>query len=108
LNGNVLESSSADSYKEQIAMDLYTPVVESRRLHPNFVAISRDSEASKRKVIAEWAAGFVDRDGKFVREFQTTFNSSFWGLYLFACIKELGLTVDFSYASPGHHAAHQT
>lgn len=52
-------------------MDLFTPVVESRRLHHNFVVITRDSEASERKVITEWATGFVDRDGKFVREFQT-------------------------------------
>lgn len=32
--------------------------------------------------------GFEDRDGKFVKEFQTTFNSSFWELYLFACLRD--------------------
>lgn len=43
---------------------------------------------------------YIDRDGKFVKEFQTTFNSSFWELYLFACFKELGCKVDFSKEAP--------
>ena len=38
--------------------------------------------------------------GKFVREFQTTFNSSFWELYLFAVLKNPGIEVDFSHSSP--------
>ena len=33
-------------------------------------------------------------------EFQTTYNSSFWELYLFAAFKELGCSVDFRYSSP--------
>jgi hypothetical protein len=50
--------------------------------------------------LAKWSQGFVDRDGKFVREFQTTFNSSFWELYLHAGFKELGFTIDFSKPAP--------
>jgi hypothetical protein len=49
---------------------------------------------------AEWAQGFEDRDGKFVREFQTTYNSAFWELYLFAILKQLGIEVDFSFGAP--------
>lgn len=51
-------------------------------------------------VLQDWARGFVDRDGKFVEEFQTTFNSSFWELYLFAVLKRYGMSVDFSQARP--------
>ena len=36
----------------------------------------------------------------YVEEFQTTFNSSFWELYLFAVFKKYGLAVDFSKARP--------
>ena len=53
-----------------------------------------------RNVIRYWADGFIDRDGKFVKEFQTSFNSSFWELYVFACLKQLGFTVDFNYNRP--------
>lgn len=54
----------------------------------------------ERDVITEWASGFSDRDGKLVKEFQTTFHSSLWELYLFAVLKELGLSVDFSKNRP--------
>lgn len=54
----------------------------------------------ERDVITEWASGFADRDGKLVKEFQTTFHSSLWELYIFAVLKELGLSVDFSKNRP--------
>src|SRR5699024_11891260 len=43
---------------------------------------------------------FQDRDNKFVKEFQTTFNSSFWELYLHACFNNLGFEINYSYSSP--------
>ncbi|MEG3911105.1 hypothetical protein QT979_24660 [Microcoleus sp. w2-18bC1] len=82
-------------------MDLFTPVIPQELQHPNFRFITKpgffDPES---KVLKNWADGFVDRDGKFVKEFQTTFNSSFWELYLFACFKELNCSVDLSHSSP--------
>lgn len=81
-------------------MDLFTPIVDSKRLHPNFRYMLEDRNYYARKVILNWADGFVDRDKKFVLEFQTTFNSSFWELYLYACLKDFGLSVDFSKTSP--------
>jgi hypothetical protein len=80
-------------------MDLFRDAVPPERLHPNFRA-ARDAAPEDRQVLASWSDGFVDRDGKFVIEFQTTFNSSFWELYLFACLKGLGHRVDFSYDAP--------
>ncbi|KWS19817.1 hypothetical protein AL064_20815 [Pseudomonas syringae pv. syringae] len=51
-------------------------------------------------VLNDWAQGFIDRDGKFVTEFQMTFNSSFWELYLHAVLKKYDMPVDFTKASP--------
>jgi hypothetical protein len=51
-------------------------------------------------VLSDWARGFVDRDGKFVREFQTSFNSAFWELYVHAVLKKYGMSVDFSVDRP--------
>ena len=59
-----------------------------------------NSPASHRSVIETWADGFVDRDNNFVNEFQTRFNPCFWELYIFACLKELGLAADFAFSSP--------
>ena len=80
-------------------MDLFTPVVNAG-LHPNFVRVLHPAYSGARKILQQWAEGFVDRDGKFVQELQSTFNSAFWELYVFAVLKQLERTVDFSFASP--------
>jgi len=81
-------------------MDLFLPIVEKKKLHHNFLSTLAPTAASVRAVLTEWAKGFDDRDGKFVREFQTTYNSSFWELYLFAVLKQLRIEVDFSFDAP--------
>ena len=82
-------------------MDLFKEIVPKNDQNPNFRAITTPGlNEPELQVIKNWADGFIDRDGKFVLEFQRTFNSSFWELYIFACFKELGFRVDFSYESP--------
>lgn len=81
-------------------LDLRTPVVPSERWHPNFKRIHDLGFPEEWAVLHAWAKGFVDRDGKFVREFQTTFNSSFWELYLHALLRDSGSTIDFSVNRP--------
>lgn len=81
-------------------LDLFTPQVDAAAHHQIFTMIRRDSYGPERAVLAEWARGFEDRDGKFVKEFQTTFESSFWELYLHAALKEWGLPLDFSHHAP--------
>ena len=55
-------------------------------------------------MLRDWSRGFVDRDGKFVKEFQATFESSLWELYVHAYIRELGGVVDFD--RPAAQLAH--
>lgn len=81
-------------------MDLFTPIVSEEEQHPNFRSISKFVNKFNFDVVNDWAKGFEDRDGKFVKEFQTTFDSSFWELYLFAVLKHFGLKVDFSVPPP--------
>lgn len=47
-----------------------------------------------------WAEGFEDRDNKFSKQFQETFNSMFWELYLYQCFRVLKMNIDFSEQSP--------
>jgi hypothetical protein len=61
-------------------MDLFTPIVGEAEQNPNFRTISKQSNQFNLDVVNGWASGFQDRDGKFVKEFQTTFDSSFWEL----------------------------
>lgn len=81
-------------------MDLFTPVVSLLRQHPNFTRLLSDTDWDVREVLSAWAEGFIDRDGKFVQEFQLTFNSCWWELYLFAVLKSLGIELDFSHDAP--------
>ena len=81
-------------------MDLFVPSIDDAHLHPNFRNIRDGTAPEDRQVLSEWATGFIDRDNKFVKEFQTTFNSSFWELYLHACLKEIGMSIDFNFDAP--------
>jgi hypothetical protein len=76
-----------------------------RSAPPQFLGYDRPNAAGVREVLSGWADGFADRDGKFAAELQTTYNASFWDLYLFAVLKHLGIKVDFSFDA--HLRSHQ-
>lgn len=81
-------------------MNLFEPIVSAAQHHPNFKNLLRMGNRFTLDVLNDWAQGFIDRDGKFVTEFQMTFNSSFWELYLHAVLKKYDMPVDFTKASP--------
>jgi len=81
-------------------MDLFTLVAPEIKLHPLFKLMLQEQYRPEREVILHWAEGFIDRDGKFPYEFQTTFESSMWELYIHAYLKELGARIDFNYHAP--------
>lgn len=82
-------------------MGLFDLVVEKSELHPNFERIMNDPY--KKKVLEGWSdEKLINRDGnsKFVKEFQTTFNSSFWEVYCYNVLKEIGAEFNFCYEHP--------
>ena len=85
-------------------LDLFTPRFREGKLHNHFRLISADPDYAKAKpIIQSWATGLLDRRGesqKFINEFQTTFNSSMWELYLNRALIDLGCSVDFSKSAP--------
>lgn len=81
-------------------MKLFDPIVPREAWHPNFAALMGRRNGWNEAVLENWAEDFVDRDGKFVQEFQRTFNSSFWELYLNAALRERGCSVNFGFRSP--------
>lgn len=91
-----------ENFKKQEKKDinLFKIVINENKLHSHFNYLRKDENAKLRDVLSEWAVGFKDRDNKFVKQFQETFNSSFWELYLYKCLKELNYIVDFDKSSP--------
>lgn len=85
-------------------LDLFTPRFQEKNLHNHFRLILADPEYAKvQPIIENWATGLLDRKGesqKFINEFQTTFNSSMWELYLNRALIDLGCNVDFSKSAP--------
>lgn len=79
-------------------MNLFDAVVEKDKMNPNFLTIQKDLYI--RNVLNDWCDGFIDRDGKFVKEFQITFNSSFWEIYCYAVFKEMAFNIDLSKDRP--------
>lgn len=86
--------------KKTAGLDLWTPIVREEKQHNNFRVLASDRSQGCRNVISSWTNGFHDRDGKFVTEFQTTFDSAFWELYLFASFSHLKLSPKTEHAAP--------
>lgn len=81
-------------------MNLFERKVPEHQLCEMFKRVEVGATSGDLELLRQWCSGFEDRDGKFVHEFQTTFNSSFWELYVHAVLKEFRLDVDYSYARP--------
>lgn len=85
-------------------LDLFSSRLKEEKLHPHFRLISADpGYARVQPIIQNWATGLLDRSGegrKFINEFQTTFNSSMWELYLNRALVDLECKVDFSKSAP--------
>ncbi|WP_234786754.1 hypothetical protein [Rhizobium rhizogenes] len=83
---------------------MFTPRFPEEKLHDHFRLISADPDYTKvQPIIQNWATGLLDRRGenqKFIKEFQTTFNSSMWELYLNRALIDLKCSVDFSKSAP--------
>jgi hypothetical protein len=81
-------------------MDFFSPVVPPARWHHNFSHAMAPYRQAERDLFNAWAEGFPDRDGKLIAEFQTSFNSTFWEVYLHAMLKSYNMETDWSQSSP--------
>ncbi|WP_346338811.1 hypothetical protein [Vibrio parahaemolyticus] len=81
-------------------MGLFTPKFEQEKLHANYLEVLRHVQQADRDEFESWFSGFPDRDGKLIDEFQTTFNSTFWEIYLYRLFKNTGASFDWSQPAP--------
>ncbi|MFG0720858.1 hypothetical protein ACF8PU_04115 [Pseudomonas sp. GLN_6] len=85
---------------DDLNLDFFEPLVPADKFHKNFSSIIIKGRKAERDLFSSWAEGFVDRDNKIVKEFQTSFNSSFWEIYLYRVFVEFGCVIDWSKSSP--------
>lgn len=84
-------------------MDLFSTKI-AKQAARIFKQIYQDNTyAPVREVIQSWGRGLLERSGeqtKFVKEFQTTFNSALWELYLNEMFIRLDYSVDYTKTVP--------
>ena len=84
------------------AMEIFTPVKAEEKLHPYFRILStQPSHVAARGIIREMMPHYIDIDGNFIEQFQTTgFDARVWELYLNAYLVEEGLFFDREHYAP--------
>lgn len=83
-------------------VDLFELQAPEERLHPSFQLLRTAHHwVPARSIMSEMMRQFIDADGNFVQQFQTTaFDSRIWELYLYAALLELGLYVNKEHEAP--------
>jgi len=83
-------------------LDLFTPKVPAEQLHSFFAHLIRESSYfPAREIIRNMMPHFIDIDGNFVEQFQTSgFDSRLWELCLFAYLKEEELFFNREHNAP--------
>lgn len=82
-------------------MDLFKQIIPDKELHENYKRIAGNKYIVN--IIDQLSVGFcAERDGnnKFIKEFQSTFNSSLWEIYCYALFNNIGFDFDFSHGRP--------
>ncbi len=75
--------------------------VNPKTLHPKFNDLNNQfGYRGAKEIISGWGQDFHDKDNKAKTEFQTTFHSTFWELYLHAVFKELGFVTSALHNRP--------
>lgn len=84
-------------------LDLFQNIkgVDENRQHDKFKFLKNSVQAfAMRNILNSWTEDFVDKDRKFVREFQETFHSSFWEIFLYRLFVEAGFELDQTHQMP--------
>lgn len=84
--------------------EILTPQVDRKKLHSYFkIMIEQESYESARNLIKEVAYSYVDVDGNYIKDFQTTgFDSRLWELYLHVYLHNAGFKIDNNFQAPDY------
>lgn len=91
-----------DEQEDAAGVELFETTVPEESLHPSFrLLCTAPHWVPARSIMSEMMRHFIDVDGNFVQQFQTTaFDSRIWELYLYAALLELGLFVAKHHEAP--------
>lgn len=84
-------------------LDLYKNIkgLDETKQHKKFLLLKNEIQFRyEKELLCNWTEGLIDRDKKFIREFQETFHSSFWEMYLFKLFIEAKFELDQTHQMP--------
>lgn len=75
--------------------------IENENFHTKYKLLNNNIMLQgEREILEEWAEGFIDRDGKVLYEFQTSFHSTMWEFYIHQLLKNMEEKIDFTKNRP--------
>jgi len=85
-----------------VGLNLFAPAIPPKKQHPYFARLANDSAfVPARAIINEMMPHFVDIDGNFVEQFQSTgFDARLWELYLNTYLVEEKLYINRTHNAP--------
>lgn len=89
--------------KKDKLISLFVDLVPEDKQHQHYKLIKNDKYI--KEVLDSWIdEQILNRDGKekFIKEFQTEFNSVLWELYIYQCLKKMGCKFNMSYEHPDY------
>ena len=87
---------------KKLQLDLFQNKLVSK-LHPKVSLLKSNSQLiSEKNMLLDWTNGLVDRDGKFIKQFQETFHSCFWEILLYKLFTDAGFSLNQSYQVPDY------
>ncbi|MBD8707322.1 glycosaminoglycan attachment protein [Pseudomonas sp. CFBP 13711] len=91
-----------DEHADKAGVELFETNLPEEKLHRAFQVLKHQPHwLPARGIMEEMMRHFVDVDGNFVEQFQTTaFDSRIWELYLYAALLELDLFVNKEHEAP--------
>ena len=82
-------------------LDIFGDIgVNESKMHDKFKMLKDNLIFGEKDVLKQWTEKFIDRDNKIIKEFQTTFHSSFWEFFLNALFIEAGFEIDYTESRP--------
>lgn len=100
-NGKTIFPQGGES-ADKAGVDLFDTKLSVNQQHPAFHRLNTLPHwIPARAIMSEMMRHYVDVDGNFVEQFQTTaFDSRIWELYLYAALLDLGLFVSKDHEAP--------
>lgn len=94
--------------EKKLPNEILIPQVKDEKLHPYFkLLITAPRFEAAKNLINEIAYSFVDVDGNYIKDFQTTgFDGRIWELYLYMYLHTAGFSINNSFVMPDYNISY--